>query len=66
VSSKRKSAAEATRPAAAFTKEQLLQSARYSPQEKDILAAILQEGQTYTHEQASRLLAEFRERKVTC
>jgi len=65
VSSKRKSDAEATRPSATFTKAQLLRSARYSPQERDVLAVVLQENQTYTHEQASRLLAEFRERKVT-
>ncbi|WP_374713100.1 hypothetical protein [Symbiobacterium terraclitae] len=58
-------AAEAPRPTAAFTKAQLLRSARYSPQERDVLAAVLQEGQTYTHEQAARLVAEFRKRKVT-
>lgn len=65
MSSKRKTAAEGTRPAAAFTKDQILRSARYSPQERDVLAAVLREGQTYTHEQAAKLAAEFRRRKVT-
>lgn len=50
--------------APAYSKEQLLRSKRYTPQQKDILAAVLAEGRVYTHEEAAQAMTEFLKRKV--
>lgn len=41
-----------------FTKEQLLNSKKYS-NSKDILTALLTEGESYTHSEVSRITEEF-------
>ena len=47
-----------------FTKEQLVKSKTLGvPQ--DAVAAILKDGQTYTREEAVRLVTDFRERSVS-
>lgn len=50
--------------AAAYSKDRLLRSTRYSHHEKDVLAAVLQDGQAYTHEQAAQAVADFLKRRV--
>lgn len=50
--------------AAKFTKQQFLQSANFSPVERDVLRALMEDGQTYTHDQAKKLVGEFAKRKV--
>lgn len=54
-----------TRPQRVFSRQQILGSARFTPQEKDVLAAALEEGRTYTLEEAAQAAADFRRRKVT-
>ncbi|MNE69406.1 hypothetical protein D3C80_1651260 [compost metagenome] len=44
---------------AAYTKEQLLQSKKYSAAQKDVLRAVLKDGQAYTHKQAAQELHTF-------
>ena len=46
-----------------FTKEEL-ERARSIPYSKDLLAAVLKEGERYTKAEAIRLCKEFLERKV--
>ncbi len=46
-----------------FTKEQLVNSKTFS-RHKDILTAILNADETYTKEQAAKLVSEFLKRKV--
>ncbi|WP_018306339.1 hypothetical protein [Desulfitobacterium hafniense] len=41
----------------AYSKAQILQSKRY--QQKDVLSALLKDGQQYTLEEVSRVLNEF-------
>lgn len=48
-----------------YTKQQFLgASKRFTPQQKDVLAAVLGERQTYTREEATRLVDEFAKRTV--
>lgn len=47
-----------------FSKEQFLQSNRYSNAQKDVLVALLQDGQTYTHEEVLRQMNAFKSREV--
>lgn len=47
-----------------FVKEQFLQSARFTNGEKDVLVAVLQDGQTYTHDEVQRELNAFKTREV--
>jgi len=44
--------------AAAYTKKQLLSAKRYASRH-DLLAALLQDGQTYTHEQVQTALDKY-------
>jgi hypothetical protein len=48
-----------------YSRLQILGSTRFTPQEKDVLAAALAEGRDYTIEEAAQAAAEFRTRKVT-
>lgn len=41
-----------------FTKQQLLQSQKYSNR-RDALSALLKDGETYTHEQVDEILEKF-------
>lgn len=47
-----------------FGKEQFLQSARFTNAEKDVLVAVLQDGQTYTHGEVQREMNAFKSREV--
>ena len=44
--------------AAAYSKAQLLASRRYAAQ-RDLLAALLEEEETYTHDQVKRLVENY-------
>ncbi|MGF6357092.1 hypothetical protein ABIE27_005031 [Paenibacillus sp. 4624] len=47
-----------------FSKEQFLQSARFTNAEKDVLVAVLQDGQTYTHGEVQQEMNAFKSREV--
>jgi len=47
-----------------FTKAQFLMSQKRSGVEKDILAAVMEEGKTYTLAEAEKLISEFKKGKV--
>lgn len=47
-----------------FSKEQFLQSIRFTNAEKDVLVALLQDGQTYTHNEVQRAIQQFKSREV--
>lgn len=53
---------EEVQVAKAYTKQQILQSKKY-PQ-KDVLNAILNEGEKYTHDQVQITLEEFLKKEV--
>jgi len=42
-----------------FTKDQLLRSTKYTPQQRDILRAVLIDGKAYTHDQAKAAMNQF-------
>ncbi|WP_339219756.1 hypothetical protein [Paenibacillus sp. FSL W7-1332] len=50
--------------ASAFNKQQLAQSNQFSNREKDVLSAILEEGKTYTIQQAKDQLTTFLKKEV--
>ncbi|GIO95061.1 hypothetical protein J14TS5_01470 [Paenibacillus lautus] len=50
--------------ATAFNKNQLTQSNQFSNREKDVLSAILEEGKTYTVQQAKDQLTTFLKKEV--
>ncbi|WP_194544491.1 hypothetical protein [Paenibacillus sp. JZ16] len=50
--------------APAFNKQQLAQSNQFSNREKDVLSAILEEGKTYTIQQAKDQLTTFLKKEV--
>ncbi|HWQ41075.1 MAG TPA: hypothetical protein VN456_03480 [Desulfosporosinus sp.] len=45
-----------------YSKQQVLQSKRYLP--KDLLEALLEEGQKYTHDQIKKILEDFLKKEV--
>ncbi|MDN8592025.1 hypothetical protein Q0V21_25085 [Paenibacillus sp. 11B] len=47
-----------------FSKEQFLQSTKYNNAEKDVFMALLQDGQTYTHQEVQRQMNVFKSREV--
>lgn len=47
-----------------FNKHQLAQSNQFSNREKDVLSAILEEGKTYTVQQAKEQLTTFLKKEV--
>lgn len=47
------------KPVQTYAKQQLLQSTQFSPVHKDILNALLQEGETCTIEQAKEKIGQF-------
>lgn len=47
-----------------YTKQQFLAAGSYTPQQKDILSAVLEEGKSYTREEAAREIEEFMKRTV--
>jgi hypothetical protein len=42
-----------------FTKQQFLESKRFSPQKKDVLNALLKDGTGYTNDQVATIVDEF-------
>ncbi|WP_186326539.1 hypothetical protein [Paenibacillus sp. Y412MC10] len=50
--------------APAFNKHQLAQSNQFTNREKDVLSAILEEGKTYTVQQAKEQLTTFLKKEV--
>ncbi|MFD2329120.1 hypothetical protein ACFSR7_07650 [Cohnella sp. GCM10020058] len=59
MSKQEKSAPVQTSEAAAFSKSQLIEAKRYTPGQRDVLAALLEDGKTYTFEQADQLIHTF-------
>ncbi|WP_273483613.1 hypothetical protein [Desulforamulus ruminis] len=49
---------------AGYTKQQFLASKSFTPQQKDVLNAVLEDGKLYTREEVTRLVEEFAKRKV--
>jgi len=47
-----------------FTKEQILKSGRYQHR-RDMLEAVLEDGETYSHGDVEKIIDEFMRRKVT-
>lgn len=47
-----------------FSKNQFLMSSRYSERDKDVLSILLEEGQTYTPEEAEQQIQQFMTRRV--
>jgi hypothetical protein len=47
-----------------FTKEQFLASARYSYQDKDVLAALLESEKLYTASEAQQVIDNFKNKEV--
>ena len=58
-----KRAAARPKPAAVFSKEKILTFPRYAPR-RDLLSALLAEGENYTLEQVNGLLQNFMKGKV--
>ena len=49
----------------AYTKGQFLASNQFTPIQKDVLRAILKDGETYTIDQAQKLIEHYAQRKVS-
>ncbi|GIP54407.1 hypothetical protein [Paenibacillus vini] len=47
-----------------FSKDRFLMSERYSEREKDVLSILLEDGQTYTTEEAEQQIQQFMTRRV--
>ena len=46
-----------------FTKQKIISSKKYQPN-RDVLTAILKDGETYTHEKVCEILNKFYEKEV--
>ncbi|SFF23106.1 hypothetical protein SAMN04487969_11972 [Paenibacillus algorifonticola] len=51
-------------PVPAYSKEQYLTSKRFSPQERDILAAVLEANRSYTNEEAVAAIESYLRKDV--
>lgn len=49
---------------ASYTKEQFLGSAKYSYQDKDVLAALLEEERLYTVTEAQQVIEDFKNKEA--
>jgi hypothetical protein len=49
---------------ASFSKKELLAARRYTPSQKDVLSAVLQEEESYTHEQALSRITAYLKKEV--
>ena len=47
-----------------FTKQQFLKAANFTQVERDVLGALMKDDETYTLDQAQKLVNEFAKRKV--
>lgn len=59
---KKSETAEAAVPA--YTKAQFLASKQFTAVQKDVLRALMKDGETYTVEQAQKLIDDYAKRKV--
>jgi|GEM_PF-1727628 len=60
----KQAAQEMTASAIGYSKQQIAASNRFSPQHKDVVSAILTDGETYTIGAVERLIREFEKRSV--
>ncbi|MDQ0063553.1 hypothetical protein [Paenibacillus harenae] len=60
----RKNDRKETKPERCFSKSQLTAARRYSTSDKDVLAAVLDEDETYSHEQATKLISAYLTKEV--
>lgn len=58
------SAPEVESTAGLFAKEQFLASAKYSYQDKDVLAALLEDNQLYTAIEAQQVIEDFKNKEA--
>ncbi|MDR9857811.1 hypothetical protein RJP21_29910 [Paenibacillus sp. VCA1] len=65
MSKKEDQAASTTKPTEpAYTKAQFLSSSRYTPAQRDILAAVLEDEKTYTDAQAKQALEAYLKKEL--
>ena len=50
--------------AVTFSKQQFLDASQFAPLEKDVLSALLQDGEMYTNEQVIQIITNFSKRTV--
>lgn len=55
---------EKPKKAVGFTKKQFMKAANFTRIERDVLNALLEDGKTYTIEQAKRIIDDFKKGKV--
>ncbi len=48
----------------AYTKKQIVQSARFTPMQRDVLTALLDDEATYTVAEANQILKQFTTKEV--
>lgn len=53
-----------TPPEPAYTKTQFLAARKYTPAQRDIFAAVLEDGKTYTDAEADKALQAYMKRRV--
>jgi hypothetical protein len=51
--------------APSFSKAQLLRSYNFTPIQKDVLRAVLKDGESYTLDQAHKLIGDYAKRTVS-
>ncbi|MEK4193280.1 hypothetical protein [Paenibacillus sp. FSL L8-0323] len=51
-------------PEASYTREQFLNSAKYSYQDKDVLSALLEPEKLYTASEAQQVIEDFKNKEV--
>ncbi|WP_277547581.1 hypothetical protein [Brevibacillus laterosporus] len=57
--------AKEPRKPSAYGKAQILQSKRYTPVEKDVITAILDEQKRYSHDEVAIIIQDFRGEEVS-
>ncbi|WP_197261534.1 hypothetical protein [Brevibacillus laterosporus] len=57
--------AKEPRKPSAYLKAQIVQSKRYTPVEKDVITAILDDEKRYTHDEVAIIIQEFRGEEVS-
>lgn len=62
--SKREPQAKPEKTAPKFTKQQFLKAANFTQVERDVLRALMKDDETYTLDQAQKLVSDFAKRKV--
>lgn len=64
MTTKKEVAPKLEKAAPKFTKQQFLRAANFSQVERDVLRALMKDGETYTLDQARKLVDDFAKRKV--